>query len=83
MDPHLVIPTLADHGVIAAEDFDALLQAAVESGRSAEDFLINDGHVEEHAFYEAVATAIGGSLVDLSNFELPGKLYEGIFGALF
>jgi type IV pilus assembly protein PilB len=78
MDPHLVIPTLADHGVIAAEDSDALLQAAVESGRSAEDFLINDGHVEEHAFYEAVATAIGGSLVDLSNFELPGSLRDRI-----
>jgi|688.fasta_scaffold59578_2 type IV pilus assembly protein PilB len=78
MDPHLVIPTLADHGVIAAEDSDALLQAAVESGRSAEDFLINDGHVGEHAFYEAVATAIGGSLVDLSNFELPGKLRDRI-----
>jgi type IV pilus assembly protein PilB len=78
MDPHLVIPTLADHGVIAAEDSDALLQAAVESGRSAEDFLINDGHVEEHAFYEAIATAIGGSLVDLSNFELPGNLRDRI-----
>lgn len=78
MDPHLVIPTLADHGVIAAEDSDALLQAAVESGRSAEDFLINDGHVEEHAFYEAVATAIGGSLVDLSKFELPGNLRDRI-----
>ena len=76
MDPHLVIPTLADQGVIDAGDSDALLQAAVDSGRSAEDFLVNEGYVDEHTFYDAIANAIGANLVDLTGFELPASLRD-------
>ena len=78
MDPHLVIPTLAEQGVIAPEHAEALVQAAVDSGRSAEDFLVNEGYVDEHTLYETIAGTIGANLVDLTDFELPANLRDRI-----
>ena len=78
MDPHLVITTLADQGVIAADQSDALLQAVLESGRAPEEYLIEEGHVEEHAFYHAIANSIGANYIDLTGFELDNRLRDKI-----
>ena len=78
MDPHLVITTLVDQGVVAADQSDALLQAMLESGRTAEDFLLNDGHVEEHTFYQAIANSVGANYIDLSDFELENRIRDKI-----
>ena len=66
MDPHLVITTLVDQGIIPAEQSDALLQAVLESGRAPEDFLIEEGHIDEHTFYQTIAQAIGANYIDLT-----------------
>ena len=78
MDPHLVITTLADQGVIAADQSEALLQAVLESGRAPEEYLIEEGHVEEHAFYHAIANSIGANYIDLTGFELDNRLRDKI-----
>ncbi len=78
MDPHLVITTLADQGVVPSNQSDALLQAMLESGRSPEDFLIGEGHVDEHAFYHAIANSIGANYIDLTGFELENSLRDRI-----
>jgi type IV pilus assembly protein PilB len=78
MDPHLVITTLADQGVIAADQSEALLQAVLESGRAPEEYLIEEGHVEEHAFYHAIANSIGANYIDLTGFELENRLRDKI-----
>jgi type IV pilus assembly protein PilB len=78
MDPHLVITTLSDQGVISADQADSLLQAILDSGRTAEDVLVNDGHVDEHSFYQAIANSIGANYIDLTDFELPQSLRDKI-----
>lgn len=78
MDPHLVLTTLVDQGVIAADQSDAILQAMLASGRPPEDFLINDGYVDEHTFYNAIANSVGANYIDLSDFELDNRLRDKI-----
>lgn len=78
MDPHLVITTLVDQGAVSADQSQSLLQAVLESGRAPEDFLINEGHIDEHAFYQAIANSIGANYIDLSDFELDTHLREKI-----
>jgi type IV pilus assembly protein PilB len=78
MDAHLVITTLVDHGVIPAERSEELLHAMLESGRTPEDFLINDGHVDEHTFYQTIANSIGANYIDLTGFELETSLRDKI-----
>ncbi len=78
MDPHLVITTLVDQGVIPAEQSEELLHAMLESGRTPEDFLINDGHVDEHTFYQTIANSIGANYIDLTGFELETSLRDKI-----
>jgi type IV pilus assembly protein PilB len=78
MDAHLVITTLVDHGVIPAEQSEELLHAMLESGRTPEDFLINDGHVDEHTFYQTIANSIGANYIDLTGFELETSLRDKI-----
>jgi type IV pilus assembly protein PilB len=78
MDPHLVITTLVDQGVIEAGQSDDLLQALLESGRTPEDFLIEEGHVDEHSFYQAVANSVGANYIDLTGFELENNLRDKI-----
>jgi len=78
MDAHLVMTTLVDQGVIAPDHSEALLQAMVESGRAPQDYLVEEGHVEEGAFYQAIANSIGANVIDLSDFELEAKLRDRI-----
>ena len=78
MDPHFVIATLADQGVISPSQAEELLAAVQESGRAPEDFLVNDGHVDEHAFYGAIANSVGANYIDLSDFELESRLRDKI-----
>ena len=78
MDPHIVITTLADQGVIAPGQSEELLQAVLASGRPPEDFLVNEGHVDENTFYQAIANSIGASYLDLSDFELDSRLRDKI-----
>jgi len=78
MDPSLVIATLADQGAISPSHAEELLGAMQESGRPAEDFLLNEGHVDEYTFYSAIANSIGANYIDLSNFELEARLREKI-----
>ncbi len=78
MDAHLVITTLVDQGVIPAEQSEELLHAILESGRTPEDFLINDGHVDEHTFYQTIANSIGANYIDLTGFELETSLRDKI-----
>jgi hypothetical protein len=76
MDPHLVITTLVDRGVIAADQADTLIQSIVESGRPPEDFLIEEGHVDEHTFYQTIADSIGANYIDLTDFVLEDTLRD-------
>ena len=78
MDPHLVLTTLSDQGVIAPSQSEELLKAIEESGRAPEDFLINEGHVDEHTFYSSIANSIGANYIDLSDFELDTRLRDKI-----
>ena len=78
MDPHLVITTLVEQGVIEAGQSDQLLQAALESGRAPEDFLVEEGHVDEHSFYQAIANSVGANYIDLTGFELENSLRDKI-----
>jgi type IV pilus assembly protein PilB len=78
MDPHLVITTLVDQGVIEAGTSDELLQTVLDSGRAPEDFLIGEGHVDEHNFYQAIANSVGANYIDLTGFELENSLRDKI-----
>jgi type IV pilus assembly protein PilB len=78
MDPHLVITTLADQGAIPAGHSDPLLQAVLESGRAPEDFLVEEGHIDEHTFYQTIANSIGANYIDLTDFELENRLRDRI-----
>ncbi|MEX1010238.1 MAG: GspE/PulE family protein, partial [Chthoniobacterales bacterium] len=78
MDPHLLITTLVDQSVIAPDQSDALLHAMLESGRAPEDYLVEEGHIDEHSFYQAIANSIGANYIDLSDFELDNKLRDRI-----
>ena len=78
MDPHLVITTLVDQGVIAADQSDELLNAILESGRAPEDYLVEEGRVDEHSFYQAIANSVGANYIDLTDFELDNKLRDRI-----
>lgn len=78
MDPHLVLTTLVDQGVIASDQYDPLLQAIQQSSRAPEDLLINEGYVDEHTFYNAIATSVGANYIDLSDFELDTRLRDKI-----
>ncbi len=76
MDPHIVITTLTDQGVILPAQGEELLQAVLASGRAPEDFLVNEGHVDEHTFYQAIANSIGANYIDLTDFELDNRLRD-------
>lgn len=78
MDPHLVLTALVDQGVIAHDQSDTLLQAMLESGRAPEEFLISDGYVDEHTFYNAIANSVGANYINLSDFELENRLRDKI-----
>lgn len=78
MDPHIVITTLADQGVIPRERSDELLQEIIASGRPPEDYLVNEGHVDEHTFYQAIANSIGANFIDITDFELENRLRDKI-----
>ena len=78
MDAQLVIPTLVGQGAIAASQSQELLEAMASSGRTPEDFLINEGHIDEHTFYTAIANSIGAGYVDLTDFELESRLRDKI-----
>lgn len=78
MDPHLVITTLVEQGVLTAEQSDGLLQGMIDSGRSPEDFLVADGYVGEHDFYQAIANSIGANYIDLTDFELENTLRDRV-----
>jgi type IV pilus assembly protein PilB len=78
MDPNLVIPTLCDQGVLSEDQAGPLLDALLAGDRTPEDLLINDGYVDEHSFYQAIATSIGANYIDLSDFELPSSLRDKI-----
>jgi type IV pilus assembly protein PilB len=78
MDPHLVITTLVEQGALPPDHADPLLDAVIASGREPEDFLIAEGYVDEHAFYHAIANSIGANYIDLSDFELEGRLRDKI-----
>ena len=78
MDPHLVITTLVDQGVVDQEQSEALLAALLESGRAPEDFLINEGHLDEHTFYQTIANSVGANYIDLGDFELENRLRDKI-----
>jgi type IV pilus assembly protein PilB len=78
MDPHLVITTLVDQGVIPAGQSEELLHAILGSGRAPEDFLVNEGHVDEHTFYQTIANSIGANYIDLTGFELETSLRDKI-----
>jgi len=76
MDPHLVITTLVDQGVLAGDQSELLVQAMVESGRAPEDYLISEGYVDEHTFYQTIADSIGANYIDLTDFELENSLRD-------
>jgi type IV pilus assembly protein PilB len=78
MDPHLVITTLSDQGLLAPEQAEKILSALLESGRAPEDFLIKEGYVDEQSFYQAIANSIGANFIDLSDFELENRLRDKI-----
>ena len=78
MDPHLVITTLVEGGVVATDQADTLIQTIVESGRAPEDFLIEEGHVDEHTFYQTIADSIGAYYIDLTDFVLEDGLRDRI-----
>ncbi|MBJ7259346.1 MAG: type II/IV secretion system protein [Chthoniobacterales bacterium] len=78
MDPHLLITTLADAGAIDPAQSGELLESILTSGRAPEDLLINDGHIDEHAFYQTIANSIGANYIDLSDFELETRLRDKI-----
>ncbi len=78
MDPHLVITTLVDQGVVSPYQSDALVQAVLGNDRPPEQFLVEDGHIDEHTFYQAIANSIGADYVDLSDFELDADLRDKI-----
>ena len=78
MDPHLVITTLVDQGVVSPYQSDTLLQAVLGSDRPPEQLLVEDGHIGEHTFYQAIANSIGADYVDLSDFELDANLRDKI-----
>ncbi len=78
MDPHLVITTLTEQEVIQPDQAEGLLHAVVESGRAPEDFLINEGYVDENTFYNAIATSVGANYIDLTGFELDNRLRDKI-----
>ena len=78
MDPHLVITTLVEGGVIDTDQSDTLTQAILESGRTPEDFLIEEGHVDEHTFYQTIADSIGANYIDLTDFVLEDSLRDRI-----
>ncbi|MBU3664521.1 MAG: type II/IV secretion system protein [Chthoniobacterales bacterium] len=78
MDPHIVITTLVDQGVLAADQSDELLNTILQSGRPPEDYLVAEGIVDEHTFYHAIANSIGANYIDLSDFELPTNLRDTI-----
>ncbi len=76
MDPHIVITTLADQGIITPGQSEELLQAVLASGRSPEDYLVSEGHIDEHTFYQTIANSIGANYVDLTDFELDNRLRD-------
>ncbi len=78
MDPHLVITTLVEQGALPPDHAEPLLDAVIASGRAPEDFLITEGYLDEHSFYHAVANSIGANYIDLSDFELEGRLRDKI-----
>ena len=78
MDPHIVITTLTDQGVIPVEQSEELLQQVLASGRAPEDYLVNEGHVDELTFYQAIANSIGANCINLDDFELENRLRDMI-----
>jgi type IV pilus assembly protein PilB len=78
MDPHLVITTLVDQGVVDQAQSETLLASLLESGRAPEDFLINEGHLDEHTFYQSIANSVGANYIDLGDFELENRLRDKI-----
>ncbi|MFM8683491.1 MAG: GspE/PulE family protein [Chthoniobacterales bacterium] len=78
MDAQLDIPPRVGQGAFAASQSQELLEAMAASGRTPEDFLINEGHVDEHTFYTAIANSIGAGYIDLSDFELESRLRDKI-----
>jgi type IV pilus assembly protein PilB len=78
MDPQLVTTILADQGVIDPSQSEALLEAVLASGRTPEDFLVHEGHIDEHTFYHAIANSVGANYIDLTDFELEASLRDKI-----
>ncbi|NBZ95110.1 MAG: pilus assembly protein PilB [Proteobacteria bacterium] len=76
MNPHQVIEVFRRSGTVSELTAEELLTEAVNSGRSIDDIMVEQGIVTEEAFAQTLAMDLGVEAVDLSSFEpLPALLH--------
>jgi type IV pilus assembly protein PilB len=76
MNPHQVIEVFRRAGTLSELTAEELLNEAVNSGRSIDDIMVEQGIVTEEAFAQTIAMDLGVDAVDLSTFEpLPALLH--------
>jgi len=75
MNPHQVIEVFRRAGTLSELTAEELLTEAVNSGRSIDDIMVEQGIVNEETFAQTIAMDLGVEAVDLSSFEpLPALL---------
>jgi type IV pilus assembly protein PilB len=75
MNPHQVIEVFRRTGTLSELTAEELLTEAVNSGRSIDDIMVEQGIVTEETFAQTIALDLGVEAVDLSSFEpLPALL---------
>jgi len=75
MNPHQVIEVFRRAGTLSELTAEELLTEAVNSGRSIDDIMVEQGIVTEETFAQTIAMDLGVEAVDLSSFEpLPALL---------
>ena len=71
MNANQVIELFVDQGIVARSQVDDIAQEIANSGKSAQDALVDFGFVTDEEFFSVIAQALGTEYVDLSAFIPP------------
>ncbi len=82
MNSKQVVDLLVEHGMLQPSQGDDLLNESNATGKTIAETVIDNGILDEHGFYQAVADSLGTELIDISGYEIPQDVLRLVPGGL-
>ena len=76
MNDKQVAELFIEQHVLQPSQADDVLNEVTMNGKSIAQAMVDSGFVDEHGFYQTIATALGTDFVDLSDREIPATVVK-------